>query len=285
MIEFEGNEPILVFGGPYSNARATAAVLDLARRLGLEADRVICTGDVVAYCAEPNETVALVRDFGCHVIQGNCEQNLAARSSDCGCNFDDGSACARLSNGWYPYADRLVGDDERRWMGGLPQTLSFRWAGKTFRVVHGGCRMTARWVFQSEPHVIDEEIASSGADVTICGHTGLPFIAVRPGGIWFNAGVVGMPANDGTPAVWYGLISRDKGTGVVRLSTHRLDYDHVTTAAAMRRAGHANEYARTVITGLWPSLDILPEAERAVAGKAISPTVVAVETKAAASAS
>lgn len=34
----------------------------------------------------------------------------------------------------------------------------------------------------------------------------------------------------------------------------------------MRRHGHANGYARTLITGLWPSLDVLPPAERAATG-------------------
>ncbi|HWV82702.1 MAG TPA: hypothetical protein VNZ50_14825, partial [Hyphomicrobiaceae bacterium] len=53
------------------------------------------------------------------------------------------------------------------------------------------------------------------------------------------------------------------------LSTHRLAYDHHTAAAAMRRSGHANGYARTLITGLWPSLDILPRAEREAMGKRI----------------
>ena len=46
--------------------------------------------------------------------------------------------------------------------------------------------------------------------------------------------------------------------GGVMLSTHRLAYDHHTAAAGMRRFGHANGYARTLVTGLWPSLDILP---------------------------
>ncbi len=274
MLEFEGYDPVLVFGGPYSNVRATAAVFAEATRRGIPGERIICTGDTVAYGAEPVETVALVRRSGCHVIKGNCEESLAQRSSDCGCNFEDGSACSRQSMGWYSYADQLVGDDVRQWMAGLPETLMFRWAGRTFRVVHGGCRETARWVFASQSDVIDEEIGQSGAEITISGHSGLPFIALRPAGIWFNAGVVGMPANDGTSSVWYGLIERDRTRDTIRLSTARLSYDHVAAAAHMRRSGHANGYARTVITGLWPSLDVLPEDERALTGKPIAPSVV-----------
>ena len=87
--------------------------------------------------------------------------------------------------------------------------------------------------------------------------------------VWFNPGVIGMPANDGTPDVWYGLITLEDGQVV--LSTHRLAYDYVAAAAAMRRHGHANGYARSLITGLWPSLDVLPPPERAATGKKIHP--------------
>ena len=63
MLEFPSADPILVFGGPYSNLRATRALIAEAHRLGIPGDRAICTGDVVAYCAEPEETVAAIRDF------------------------------------------------------------------------------------------------------------------------------------------------------------------------------------------------------------------------------
>ena len=47
--EVAADGPLLVFGGPYSNLQATRAVLDEAARRGIPAERVICTGDVVAY--------------------------------------------------------------------------------------------------------------------------------------------------------------------------------------------------------------------------------------------
>ena len=78
--------------------------------------------------------------------------------------------------------------------------------------------------------------------------------------MWFNPGVIGMPANDGTADVWYGLIRFDGPE--VALSTRRLAYDYIGAAAAMRRQGHADGYARTLVTGLWPSLDILPHEEK-----------------------
>jgi len=50
--------PVLLFGGPYSNLQATRALRAEATRLGIAPDHVICTGDVVAYCADSAATVA-----------------------------------------------------------------------------------------------------------------------------------------------------------------------------------------------------------------------------------
>ena len=131
-------------------------------------------------------------------------------------------------------------------------------------------------MFASGGEVLTEELAMADADVVLAGHAGLPFIARAGPQTWFNPGVIGMPANDGTPDVWYGLIRAEAGSIV--LSTHRLGYGHHAAAAAMRRHGHANGYARTLVTGLWPSLDILPAAERAATGKRIAPRRVSVRT-------
>ena len=147
----------------------------------------------------------------------------------------------------------------------LPQTLRFSYGKRTFRVVHGGVNEVSRWVFASDGSTLAEELAHTAEDITIAGHCGLPFIASIGRRTWFNPGVIGMPANDGTAHVWYGLIeTRD---GDVSLSTHRLSYDHVAASAVMRRFGYANGYARSLVTGLWPSLDILPSVERSLTGK------------------
>lgn len=272
MTRFDETKPLLVFGGPYSNLQATEALRQRAEALEIPADNVICTGDVVAYCAAPEETTRFIAGWGCHVIQGNCEQQLAVAAEDCACNFEEGTECAALAKGWYPFANAQMSNDMRAWMAGLPETLHFSYAGRSFRVVHGGTALVNRWVFQSERDVLTEETDLSGADITIAGHSGIPYVARVGRRVWFNPGVIGMPANDGTADVWYGLVREVDGDLV--LSTHRLAYDHHTAAAAMRRSGHANGYARTLVTGLWPSLDILPPAEREATGQRIRPRTV-----------
>jgi predicted phosphodiesterase len=273
--------PLLVFGGPYSNLSATKAMRAIAEAQGIAPDRVICTGDVVAYCAEPEETAKLARDWGCHVVAGNCEEQLAAGAGDCGCGFEPGTACDLLAKGWYPFADRRVSVETRAWMRDLPVAMTFTWQGLRFRVIHGGVSVVNKFIFASEPEVIAEEIAAAGADVVIAGHAGLPFAArARVGGrerLWYNAGVIGMPANDGTTDGWYGLVT-PTGRGL-EFALKRLAYDHQAAAASMRRWAYADGYAKSLLTGLWPSLDIFPPAERAATGIRLRPRAVTLATR------
>lgn len=272
--------PILLFGGPYSNLRALMAMRERAQVLGIGPERVICTGDVVAYCAEPEETVALIREWGCRVIAGNCEEQLAAGGEDCGCGFEEGSACDLLAKGWYPFASARVSAASRAWMATLPGAITFEFAGLRFRVVHGGISETSSFLFASQRRDLEAEVAASGADVVIGGHCGLPFAHAFAGGgkAWLNPGVIGMPANDGTPDAWFGRL--DLVNDAVEFATQRLSYDAAGAASAMRRFGHANGYARTLITGLWPSLDVLPARERAATGARLESTKVRLRTTA-----
>lgn len=264
LIAVDATAPVLVFGGPYSNVRAVEAMRRRAATLGLTAAQTICTGDVVAYCAEPEETIAAMRDWGCHMIAGNCEEQLASGAGDCGCGFAEDSACERAARDWFAFANGQVSQASRNWMAALPKTLRFDYGGRSVRVVHGGVTAISRFVFASDTAVLAEELIEADTDLVIAGHAGLPFIAEAAGRVWFNPGVLGMPANDGTPDAWFGLMRAQNG-GLV-LSTHRLPYDHRRAAEATRRAGHADGYANALDTGLWPSLDVLPAAERVATG-------------------
>src|SRR3954451_18159507 len=108
--------PLLLFGGPYSNLEATRAVLAEAERCQIPPERIVCTGDVVAFGADAKATVDLVRASGIHVVMGNCEEALSMRAADCACGFAPGSTCERLSTAWFAYADRALDADVRAWM-------------------------------------------------------------------------------------------------------------------------------------------------------------------------
>jgi hypothetical protein len=93
--------PLLVFGGPYGNLEATRAVFDEARHRKIETANILCTGDLTAYCADPQPVIDLIRGSGIHTIMGNCEESLAVGAADCGCGYAENSACAALAADWY----------------------------------------------------------------------------------------------------------------------------------------------------------------------------------------
>ncbi|HEY7609168.1 MAG TPA: metallophosphoesterase family protein [Alphaproteobacteria bacterium] len=263
--------PVLVFGGPYSNLEAARAIRAEAKRLGIPPARTISTGDIVAYCADPGATVALIRDWGIPVVLGNVEEQLGAGAEDCACGFTPGSACATLSAQWYAHAEREITQDDRRWMAGLPRLVRFTLGGRRLAAIHGAVSRINGWVFASTP-AADKlaEMALAGADGVVAGHCGLPFIDLPGGRLWCNAGTVGMPANDGTPRVWYALLTPERG-GAIGVELRPLDYDFVRAAQKMRRSGLAESYAGALETGLWPPVDILPAAEQAAWGRPLAP--------------
>lgn len=267
-IELDG--PTLVFGGAYGNLEAVRALLEEAKRLSIPSDRMTCTGDVVAYCADPLATVRAIRAAGIRVVQGNCEESLAAGASDCGCGFAPGSACDRLSSAWFAHADAALDAEARRWMRSLPRRLDIVIGGRRLAVIHGGTGSINRFIFAStRPEVKREEIDQAAVDGIVGGHCGIPFTQTIDGFLWHNAGAIGLPANDGTPRVWFSVLTpEDEG---LRIDHRALDYDHATAVAKMRRARLPEGYAAALETGLWPSCDVLPTTEIRRRGIAIEP--------------
>ncbi len=258
LLQLDG--PAIVFGGPYGNLEATRALLEEAERLGVPGERMVCTGDVVAYGADPAATVELVRRSGARVVLGNCEESLAARSGDCGCGFAPGSACEKLAAAWFAHADRTLDADARAWMASLPRRIDLAVDGRRLAVVHGGVTLINRFLFASTaPLIKAAELARSGVDGIIGGHCGLPFTQIIRGKLWHNAGAIGMPANDGTRRVWFSLLI-PQASGL-RIEHRALAYDHAAAARKMRAAGLPEEYALALGTGLWPSCDVLPYRE------------------------
>ena len=204
--------PVLLFGGPYSNRQALDALIGVACAQGIAADQMICTGDIVAYCGSPVETVARIRALGCAVVAGNCEIQLGQGAMDCGCGFDEGSACDLLSVGWYGFASRMLSQDDRDWMAGLPDVLSFQHQGARYAVIHGGITDVARFIWPSSaPAVFAEEWAAlrdtiGPVDHIIAGHCGIPFQKNTTDGRWINAGVIGMPPHDGRQQTRYAVL-------------------------------------------------------------------------------
>ena len=258
--------PLILFGGPYSNLQATLAMKQIADSKGIPPQRIICTGDLVAYCADPQETVDLIREWGIHTVMGNCEESLGKGAEDCGCGFESGSACDLLSAAWYRYADTRLNNDSRKWMLKLPERIEFELAGRKVAVIHGGAEQINQFIFSStEEAEKSRQIQLLSADVVIGGHCGLPFGQKIGPSAWLNSGVIGMPANDGSADGWYLELTDQQGKLLCRW--RRLEYDAAKAQQRMLREGLHNGYADALLTGSWPSTDICPPCEQEQAGE------------------
>lgn len=259
---------LLIFGGVYSNLQALQKMQNIAKELEIPAENIICTGDVVGYCAQPEECLQSIKDWGIHCIAGNVELQLAAEEIECGCNFSDGSRCDGFSKMWYPYAQNRISEDSLEWMQNLPEFIRFKYNDLKCAVLHGSFFNTSEFIFQSTPwEVKQRNFEGLEADVIIAGHCGIPFQSknVEENKYWINAGVIGMPANDGSTAVWYLTIDPNEF-----YQFHHFEYDFEIAAQKMEQNGLPNEYAQTLRTGLWDNCEILPKAETALQGQAIS---------------
>ncbi|MBO6519165.1 MAG: metallophosphoesterase family protein [Rhodospirillales bacterium] len=262
--------PVLVFGGPYSNLQATDAMMAETKRRGIPAGNVICTGDVVAYAGDPAATTDAIMNWEIATVMGNCEESFGAEADDCGCGFEEGTACDVMSRQWYAYANACLTPAHRAWMRGLPRQINFTLGTRRFAVIHGSASSINEFVFEKS----DDAVKRAGLDMlsvdaVIGGHSGVPFAEVLDSGLWLNSGVIGMPANDATPRVWYAVLCPVDGGLNIELCA--LDYDHAAAARAMREKKLPEGYARCLETGLWPNMDVMPAAEREKAGKPIAP--------------
>lgn len=253
----------LFFGGSYSNIHALNALKNEAEKLNIPTENIYHTGDVVGYCASPNETVNAVREWGINVIAGNVEIQLSEGEEDCGCNFDEGSRCSDFSTLWYPFAKINVSQSNIDWMKTLKNHQIIEIGSIRMGIIHGGLQDISQFIFKSTPAEVKKEIINDlEVDVIIAGHSGLPFMQQLGNSYWINPGVIGMPANDGTPRVWFTIYNSKTKT----FSSHALAYDYEKASQEMINKQLPMEYAKTLVNGIWDNCEILPSEETKAQG-------------------
>jgi diadenosine tetraphosphatase ApaH/serine/threonine PP2A family protein phosphatase len=252
---------IAVFGGVYSNWLALEATLADARRR--DVDAVFCLGDVGGFGPHPDRVFPLLRAGGVLAIQGNYDESLAAGRADCGCGYTDprDNHYARIS---YDYTAEHTSTEHKRWLGALPRGRRVKLGPYRLLMSHGSPRAINEFLWESTtPNgLLRALLREHETDVILCTHTGIkwhrPLADDRHA---VNVGVIGRPENDGTPRVWYTLLTAGSGLEVEFVP---VDYDHEALARRMEAEGLPAEFAETIRTGWWTTcLENLPARERA----------------------
>ena len=249
-------------GGIYSNYWALRAALDdISRR---SPDSTHFLGDLGAFGPQPDRVPELLIERGIPGIQGNYEESLSSRATDCHCGYTDphDNHYAQIS---YDYTFANTSDSVKDWMGTLPRHIRFEAGGRRVLLVHGSPRRINEFLWRStSPDAFLEKLCDDyAADVIVCTHTGLHWHRALPSGRHvINAGVIGRPANDGRTNVWYTVA--DIGESAVSVEFVPVAYDHNRLAEEMRRERLPEEFVQTILTGWWTTcLEVLPAKERA----------------------
>ena len=256
---------VLLFGGVYSNLQALEALKQIAEKEQITPQNCIATGDLIGYCAQPEEVVQLFKIWGAKSILGNVEIQLRDNAADCGCDFKEGSRCDSFSQLWYPYAQSKLSQNSLEYLKTLPNFINFKYLDKKITVVHGSYFNVSEFIFKSTDwQVKAPNFKATNSNVIVSGHCGLPFHHQQENNLWLNPGVIGMPANDGTPAVWYVIL--DDVNHTFKFTHKTLNYNYKLTSKLMQNGLLPEEYARTIVTGIWDNTEILPPIESGLQG-------------------
>lgn len=260
--------PVLLFGGVYSNLQALQALKSWAEENTYSPQNIFCTGDILGYCAQPNECIALLRRWNVRIIAGNVEINVREGKDNCGCDFNSGGRCDLFSKNWYSYIRSKVTAEEIDWIKTLAEHICFQYNHKKVTLVHGSWFNTSDFIFRSTPWKIKQDnFDACNADIIVAGHCGLPFTDEHNDKLWLNAGVIGMPANDGSNKVWFATLGDTDAS--LKYTFHKLSYDYKTASRLMKENGLPLSYSDTLSTGIWDNCEILPEKETSMQGKPI----------------
>lgn len=251
---------IAALGGIYSNHLALEATLADAKGRGVDA--IFCLGDLGAFGPNPDKTFPLLIDAGVRVMQGNYDNSIGRGLSDCQCGYTDprDNYFAKLS---YDYTFDNTKEQWKEWMRSLPESIRIELGDYRVLMSHGSPRQQNEflWASTTPTHFLEKLTRSHQADVVLATHTGLHWQRELADDRHFvNVGVVGRPANDGRPEVWYSVIDARNGFEVEFIP---VSYDHESLAIEMQQEGLPSEFSDTIRHGWWTTcLEILPSKER-----------------------
>jgi diadenosine tetraphosphatase ApaH/serine/threonine PP2A family protein phosphatase len=207
----------------HANLVALQAVLaDLG-----EVDALWVTGDTVGYGPDPSDTIALLRERGALLMQGNHDRAVATGE---GLEFfhDLAAEAARMHREW-------LSPEERDALAALPQVRSV----DRFTLCHGSLR-DPLWEYVTSGAAASATLARSKTPLVCCGHTHIPAVFLEEHGRvrafmptprktyelgqrgLLNPGSVGQP-RDGDPRAAYAVLDTEAGTATFYRASYRVD--------------------------------------------------------------
>ena len=260
-------EHIALCGGPYSNFAAVDAFLSATANIPYR----FCLGDLGGFGPQPNRTLDLLRKANVICIQGNYDHAVGFGLRNCGCGYSDprDRQFAQLS---YDYTYAHTSEEHRQWLRELPELIILEWRDRQILLCHGSPDVVNEFVWDTETDnaQIQDFLARHQVNGICATHTGLPWIRtvkrlVGKDGFWFNVGVLGRPAHEGKPHVYYGRLHFPGMATAPMPELVPLTYNVNSVITAMQLEGLPQEFIESLERGVWTTCaEILPAAEKSV---------------------
>jgi len=207
----------------HANLPALEAVLAHARRQHVEA--LWCLGDLLGHGAFVEEVVQRLRAENVTGIAGNYDLKVLQVEAK----------RARWADGvpakWLPFvwAYERLSPASREYLAALPLELRLEAEGKRILMVHGSPESDREALRPDTPRARLLELARlAQADLVLCGHSHIPFLARAAGVRFINPGSVGRAFDDAQRACYAVLTLRP---GRVQTTQHCIEYDWARSQA------------------------------------------------------
>lgn len=231
----------------HSNWEALEAVLEVLDREGV--GRILCTGDVVGYGADPVRCLETLEARHTVMVAGNHDWAVAGKL-----DLDWFNERARTALEW---TKTHLPEETRVRLGELPLV----WQDETVTLVHGSLHEPETFPYIFDLQDAQRSLSLQKTQVAFVGHTHVPAAyALEKGQVtrgrarWghlmnaqralINVGSVGQP-RDGDPRASFCVYDADQGTFEIR----RVVYPVETTQAKIRKAGLPDSLARRLERG------------------------------------
>jgi predicted phosphodiesterase len=211
----------------HSNFSALTRALSIIDTLRI--DHVYCLGDIVGYCAQPNDCVSLIRERAAFSVLGNHDLSaLDPREADY--FHEDGRAAVEWTH-------QILTKENAAYLASLP----YKHESDLFTLVHASPKNPQQWNYimsvedagQQFPHFRTQYCFIGHSHIpTVCGEDLETFSFVKDKRFLINVGSVGQP-RDGNPMLSFGVLDTD----VWSFEIIRAEYDIAQTARAILDAG------------------------------------------------
>ena len=190
-------------------------------------DALWVTGDTVGYGPDPADTLALLRERGAVLVQGNHDRAVATGE---GLDYfhERAAEAARMHAEWLTAEDRAA-------LGALPQVVTL----ERFTLCHGSLR-DPLWEYVTTATAAAATLARAATPYACCGHTHVPAVFMDDGArvrtftprsehpysldgrLLLNPGSVGQP-RDGDPRAAYAILDTESGTATFYRASYQID--------------------------------------------------------------